>query len=313
MAQTSNRTVFRFLDVPPNARSAALSGNHVSLYQADLSLFMVNPAYLSEESSRQFSASYVNFLADANYGFINTAYHIDGVGTVGVGIRYAGYGEFNRLDENNNQNGTFNPGDFSFNAGISRELSSRIRIGGSLNWIHSRIDNFRSTALAASFGALYEDIDRDLTIGFSVRNVGSQITTFNSIREPLPLDISLGVSHKPENFPVRVNLMLRQLNEWNQPLLSDTDDPTFSQNLFRHMVLGGEIPFSEQFIIRIGFNQLQHQELKTRDNFDFAGVGLGLGLKFDKFHIDFSRSSYSELGGIFQISVTSRIKTKKSE
>ena len=91
-AQTSTSTVFRFLDVPPNARTAALSGNHVALYQGDFSLFQVNPAYLSEVSSGRVSASYVNFLADANFGFVSGAYHIPEIGTIGVGIRYAGSG-----------------------------------------------------------------------------------------------------------------------------------------------------------------------------------------------------------------------------
>jgi hypothetical protein len=312
-AQTSGNTVFRFLDVPTNARMAALSGNHVALKDADLSLFQANPAYLNASSSRRFSISYINFLADANYAFANTAYHLDGIGTIGLGIRYAGYGEFDRLDENNVQSGTFRPGDFAFTGAISRAVFPNIQAGASVDWIYSRIDEFTSSALTLNTGLLYRNPDNDLTLGFTIRNLGTQLSTFNGEYEPLPLDISLGMSHKPANFPVRMNVLLRQLNKWEQPIGSDEGDPGFGTNFFRHLVLGGEIDFSENLAFRMGYNQLQHEELSTRSNFDFAGVGLGLGIKFNKFMIDFSRSSFSELGGIFQISVTSRIKQDNRE
>ena len=312
-AQTDTGTVFRFLDVPTNARVAALSGNHVALKDADLSLFQVNPAYLNAYSDRRFSISYVNYLADANYGFVNTAYHLEDIGTLGFGLRYAGYGEFDRLDENNVQNGTFRPGDFALSGAFSRELLPNVQAGASMDIIYSRIDAFTSTALAFSYGLLYRKPDNDLTIGFTVRNLGSQLSTFNGNVEALPLDVSVGLSHKPRNFPMRLNILLRRLNEWNQPISSDTAEPDVITNLFRHVVLGGEIDFSRNLILRAGYNHLRHEQLSTSSNFDFAGVGLGLGIKFNKFVIDFSRSSYSELGGIFQISVTSRIKRSNRE
>ncbi len=311
--QTSTGTVFRFLDVPPNARTAALSGNHIALKDADLSLFQVNPAYLNANSSRRFSISYINFVADANYGFANAAYHVEGIGTVGLGIRYAGYGEFDRLDENNMQSGTFRPGDFAFSGALARQILPNIQAGASIDWIYSRIDEFTSSAVALSSGLLYRNPVNDLSVGLTIRNLGTQLSTFNGNYEPLPLDISVGMSHKPANFPVRMNILLRRLNEWEQPVSGDNSDPGFGRNLFRHMVLGGELDLSSRLAFRFGYNHLQHEELSTRENFDFAGVGLGLGIKFDKFMIDFSRSSYSELGGIFQISVTSRIKQVNRE
>lgn len=306
-AQSTSSTVFRFLDVPTHARTASLSGNHVGLYNADFSLFQANPAYLSAASSGQVAASYVNYLSDASFGFVTGAWDIEHIGTLGVGIRYAGYGEFDRIDENGVPLGSFNPGDFALTTGLGRELLPKLRAGVAVDLIYSTIDNFSSTAAALSAGLYYENIEKHLSIGFAIRNLGSQITTFNGENEPLPLDVAIGVAHKPENFPIRLNMMLRRLHDWDLPVASDESSPSFSDNFFRHMVLGGEILFSENFHFRVGYNQLQHEQLKTRENFDFAGVGFGVGLKVNKFFIDLSRSSFSELGGIFQISIRTRI------
>lgn len=307
-AQSTSSTVFRFLDVPTNARTAALSANHVSLFDADFSLFQSNPAYLTKASSGQVAASYVNHLADANFGFVTGAWHINNIGTLGLGIRYAGYGEFERIDENGVSNGTFSPGDIALTAGIGRELAPKLRGGASIDAIYSAIDSFTSTAVAVSAGFLYEDIEKHLSIGFAVRNLGSQLSTFNGEQEPLPLDVAVGVTHKPQNFPIRGTILLRRLHDWDLRVNGENTRPDFADNFFRHLVLGGEILFTENFNFRVGYNQLQHEQLQTRENFDFAGVGFGVGLKVNKFFIDISRSSFSELGGIFQISIKTRIK-----
>jgi len=308
LAQSNSSSVFRFLDVPPNARAAAMAGNHVALFDADFSLFQVNPAYLNGSSSGRVSASYVNYLADANFGFASGAWHMKDIGTIGAGIRYSSFGEFDRLDEQGNKTGTFNANDIALTLGLGRQLLPKLRAGVSADLIYSSLDSFNSSAAALSAGIIYENPDQELTVGAAIRNAGAQFSTFNGRQEPLPLDIAVEATHRPEKFPVRVSLMLRRLNDWDLRIPGETSKPDFTDNLFRHVVAGGEILFTEHFIFRMGYNQFQHELLKTRENFDLAGTGFGLGIKVNRFFIDISRSSFSELGGIFQLSIKTRIK-----
>ena len=69
LAQTSSSSIFRFLEISPSARTSALGGNHVAMFEPTVSEFYLNPAYLNPASSRTVSATFVNYLADSKTGF----------------------------------------------------------------------------------------------------------------------------------------------------------------------------------------------------------------------------------------------------
>lgn len=306
-AQTNNSTIFRFLEITPSAKAAALGGNHVGMFDANASLLYLNPAYLTPESSKLVSATFVNYLSDSKIGFANGAYDIKNIGTLGIGIRYAGYGDLNELDEDGNNLGSFNASDLSLTAALSTMLSEKLSAGAGVDFIHSSYHIYNSSAITASGGIYYLDKETNFSAGLSFRNLGDQLDYYDGIREEIPFDISAGFSKKPENFPFRLNLTLRQLNDWDMKIVGETENPAFFDNLFRHVIFGGEAAFSENFLFRLGYNRLLHEQTKTNDSFDLAGVSVGIGLKVKGLDIDLSRSSYSKLGGIVQISVRSQL------
>ena len=92
-AQSQFDHVYRFLEVPSSAVAAALGGYHVGAFSSNSSMFSLNPAYLQESNSNTIHASFVNYLLDARYGYANYSHHVPSIGTLGFGIRYAGYGD----------------------------------------------------------------------------------------------------------------------------------------------------------------------------------------------------------------------------
>lgn len=306
-AQTNNSAIFRFLEITPSAKASALGGNHVGIFDANSSLLYLNPAYLTPESSSLVSATFVNYLSDSRIGFANGAYQIKNIGTLGIGIRYAGYGDLNELDEDGNNLGSFNATDLSLTAALSTMLSEKLSAGAGIDLIHSSYHIYNSSAITASGGIYYLDKESNFSAGLSFRNLGDQLDYYDGIREEIPFDISAGFSKKPANFPFRLNLTLRQLNDWSMRVVGETEDPAFFDNLFRHVIFGGEAAFSENFLFRLGYNRLLHEQTKTNQSFDLAGVSIGVGLKIKSLNIDLSRSSYSKLGGIVQISVRSQL------
>lgn len=306
-AQSNNSAIFRFLEITPSARAAALGGNHVGLFEANSSLLYLNPAYLTPSSSKTISATFVNYLADARIGFANGAYEIKNVGTLGIGIRYAGYGDLDQLDENGNNLGSLRANDLSLTTALGTKLSGNLSAGASFDLIHSSYHIYNSSAITVSGGLYYLNTDQRFSAGLTFRNLGDQIDTFNGLREDIPFDISFGVSKKPEKFPFHLNLTLRQLNNWDLKVAGESKDPSFFENLFRHTIIGGEASFSENFILRLGYNRYLHEQTKTSESFDLGGASIGIGLKVKRLIIDLSRSSYSSIGGIVQISVRSQI------
>ncbi|MDR9418505.1 type IX secretion system protein PorQ [Gracilimonas sp.] len=306
-AQSNTSNIFRFLELTPTAASAALGGNHVAVYDGDFSLIHLNPAYLGEDDSGHASASYINFLADVNMGFTSMAYDLGSKGMLAAGIRYVGYGEFDRLDEDGNNLGNFSANDVSLTGAYSIILNENLRAGGALDVIYSSYATFKSMALAVSGGVYYQDETNNFSAGISVRNVGTQVKAFDDNREPLPLDISAGISKKPEAFPFQLILTLKQLNNWDMRIFGETERPTFANNLFRHVLFGGETNVAEVMRVRLGYDHYLHEQTKTGKNFDLAGLAFGIGFDIKNFTFDLSRNSYSKLGGITRLSIKTSI------
>lgn len=151
-AQTGNSTIFRFLEVTPSARLAALGGNHTGIFNPQADAFYLNPAYLQPHHSKEVSATFVNQLYDVRMGLATSAFDLPKIGTIGVGIRYTGYGEMSEFDENGTELGSFNAGDLALRAGLSTQLSEKLSAGAAADYIYSSYSLYRSSAFALSGG-----------------------------------------------------------------------------------------------------------------------------------------------------------------
>lgn len=306
-AQSANDVVFGFLNLPTSARSAALGGTHVSLYNEGTGSFQANPSYLNSENHKELILSYVNHLSDIYLGSAAFSWHFDGLGTVGTGIRFVNYGDFIRTDSEGFEQGSFSSYDFSWDFAWSRKIFENLRAGIGSQFIVSSYDEYRSTALAFSGGAYYS-INNGLTnAAVSFRHLGFQITEFDETREKLPLSLMAGVSHQLRHLPLRFNLTLHSLERWNQPVFDDESDPGFTKNLVRHIRFGTEFLFSDHFHLRLGYDPLRGEELKTDRRIDLSGTAIGLGIFIRDINIDISRTSYSETGGLIQLNIGKRL------
>lgn len=296
--------VYRFLLLPGSARTAALGGNHTALPDADAALFLANPAYLHAENSGNLSLSWLNHISDVNMGVASAAWHYEPVGTFAVGVRFINYGEIRRTSETGQDLGTLSANDLAFTAGLGRTLAPNLRVGAAASFIHSGYDTFSSSAVAVNAGIWYYWEGARLNIGAAVANLGTQLSSFDGRSESLPPDIRVGVSRRLEYVPIRLNLTLHSLDRWEMPLaLDEGETPGFSTNLLRHMIFGAEILFSENFHVRLGYDHFTNEDLKVNTRLDTAGFSFGAGIQFRGFVFDFSRSSFSELGGVTRIGI----------
>jgi hypothetical protein len=306
-AQYGPKSTYRFLNVPVSAKAAALGGNPVSIAFADPSQMHVNPAFLSPSSSSEVSISLARFLSEANMGFISGAWHLMDVGTFGAGLRFMNYGEFDRIDEYGLDNGTFNAADVALKIAYSRGVAENLRVGFAADFIHSYYDNFNSTGIGFSGGLFWELPENETSFGLSFVNLGSQLTRYDGVDENLPFDLRLGVSRKLMYLPLRVSLTAHNLHRWDMKTPNDNGKPAFFANLTRHLTVGGEFLFSDNFNFRVGYNHFLHEELKNDRRIDLVGFGFGFGLMYKGIGIEFSRNSYSKMGHLLQLGINTRI------
>jgi len=306
-AQIGNESAFGFLNLPGSARTAALGGNHVSLHNGGTAHFETNPAYLDHEHHRELSLSYLNHFSDIYLGSAAFSWHLDGIGTLATGVRFLNYGDFNRTDSEGSELGSFNAYDFSWSAAISRSLFDTFRAGIGIQFVMSSYDAYRSSALGL-FGGLYFPFNDGYSqAGIAFRNLGAQLTRFDGTREELPFSLMAGITHRLQHLPLRFNLTLHSLDRWNLPVFDDDSDPGFSENLFRRIRFGTELLFSENFHLRVGYDHLQSEELKTDSRIDLSGASIGLGIIIRDIRIDISRTSYSDTGGLIQLNLGTRL------
>ena len=141
-------------------------------------------------------------------------------------------------------------------------------IGLNLEYIYSRIAQYRSTGIALGGGVLYQIPSARMTLGASILHLGKQLTSYDGVSEPLPLDITIGVSEHPEHLPVLLSLNFHRLNE---------DQDTFLKRLNAY-TLGAEFTINPTLVLRGGYSNQQKQDLQTSSQSGFTGFSFGAGL-----------------------------------
>jgi hypothetical protein len=288
----SQQGTYNFLRNDVSARTAALSGSFIGM-KDDPNVIFYNPASLGTLTIPRISANYQKHLLDVSAGTLSYAQEVSGIGNIGAGVTYIDYGSFNRTDWTMNVLGTFGARELAFVGGIATHYDDDILVGANAKFIYSSIAEYTSTALAFDFGFLYEIAEQNLAIGGSVLNLGKQLKAYAGTNESLPLDISFGVTKKPEHLPMNLNLVFHRLNEKGNKFLDRFSGFTF----------GAEILMSSSVRVRVGYNNKQRKELKMGTSSGLAGLSLGGGIILKDYQIDYAYKSYNKIGGPHWFSV----------
>lgn len=292
IASSQNHGTFDFLRLDMNARASALNGSFVSMTN-DPNVLFYNPASLVTLEHPAGSVSFVKHLLDVNAGSLSYAQSLWDLGTFAAGISFIDYGSFDETDESMNVLGTFGARDVSLTAGFGMPLEENLSVGGNLELVHSSISGFRSSAIALGAGLLYQIPAELITLGLSIRHLGTQLDTYAGIRETLPLDITVGITKRPEHLPVLLNLNFHKLNE--------SQDSFFDR--FGAFSVGAEFLMSESVRLRVGYNNEKRRELKLGSTAGLAGFSFGGGILVKEYLIDYALNSYGKIGSIHRFSV----------
>lgn len=307
MAQVGGRSTYQFLNLVNSPRQAALGGKTVTNYDYDPTQGLFNPAAINPEMDNQLSLNYSNYIGDINYGTAAYAYLWDRrTQVIHAGVTYINYGKFDGYDEFGNPTSSFSGGEVALSFGHARNIAwTDFYVGMNVKFISSTLEQYSSFGVAADIGIMYVYKDWDLQITGVARNIGTQITPYDSVYEPLPFELIFGISQTLENIPIRWHLTLENMQRWNvafsNPNREETDlegnvkkeKINFIDNAFRHTILGIELFPTGGFNIRLGYNLRRAEELRIVDRRAFAGLSAGFSIKLNKIRLSYSYSKYS--------------------
>jgi hypothetical protein len=251
--------------------------------------------------------NYGSLFGEVTYGTAAYAYTYDRhVQTFHAGVNYVNYGSFQGYDEFGTPTNTFTGSEMALSLGYAYNIPfTSIYLGANAKLISSTLESYSSFGAAVDLGFLFIDERNDVNWALSVRNVGTQITTFAGTRERLPLEVLIGVSQELDNVPIRWHLTLENLQQWNVAFSnpnravgtidggSNEEKVGFINNALRHVIFGVELFPRKSVNLRLGYNFRRAEELRIVDQRNFSGISAGFGLKMGRLKFNYSYSRYT--------------------
>lgn len=296
--------------MPSNARLAALGGIGVALTNRDVNTIISNPALLDSTVHNQLAVNFLPYYADITYTSAVYARRLGKAGLWGAAVQYVNYGEMQLTDESGNELGTFRANDYAISVSHARTIEN-FTVGASLKLAGSSIETYSAYAILADIGGVFRHPARDLSVAFSVKNVGVALKRYTPDEVvSLPFDVQIGTSFKPAFMPMRFSITAHHLHRfdiaYNDPAKKGVLDAngnevknkvSFADKVARHFVLGGEVLLSKNFNLRFGYNHLIRRELRLEDISAAAGFSFGAMIRIRAFEIAYSRMYYHAAGG----------------
>ncbi len=303
-AQSSRLTGFSLLRLDPSARAAALAGAYAPLdaerTQADGMFY--NPAFLAATADRQVALGYLNHLADVNAGF---AAYVEEVtylrGTVGVGVRFLSYGEFERTGVDGSADGTFGGSETALTVSYAHALSERLQVGLGVHGAFVSLEDASASAVAGDLGVAYVVPERGLLISASLRNAGVALQSLGAEEDVLPVDLRFSISKRLTYVPLRVTVAGYDLTRF------EDENGTALNEIARHLAVSGEFFFGRALTARVGYDHRRHEDLKSGARVDLAGLGAGFGLNLRRFGFDYAYNAWSSFGGLHHLTLHAQL------
>lgn len=318
LAQTGGDNTYEFLNLVPSARTAALGNVLVNALDDDVNLALILPSLNNKKMNGQFSVNYTSYYDGISYGSFVFGLPHKKFENILVGMHYVNYGTFIRTDEFGYQLGNFSSGEYALLVSTAIRYNSNIRIGATLKGVYSNFETYNSYGLSSDMSITYSKERMHSSI--LIKNLGYQLKSFSGSKEPLPVEVIIGVTNKLEHAPLRWSITWSHLEKWDLSYQNKQDelyDPftgettsvgtTFRDKLVSHLHVGAELLFSKNFNFRLGYNFKRRQELALDLYKHGVGLSWGFAMKVKKIHVNFARLPYHAVGPLHTFSITSNI------
>jgi hypothetical protein len=210
-------TAVPFLNITPDSRAGAMGEAGVAT-TPDVNANYWNPAKLAYlESNDAVSISYSPWLRqlvpDISLSYLSYAHKLDDRNTIGASLRYFNYGTIQLTDNNQNNQGTYTPNEFSINGSFARKFGDELSLALTAGYVHSNLSNASfatgssvqaqaGNAISAGVSLFYTKktqefgTDGIFSFGTNISNIGSKISySSTGPKYFLPANLKLGVAN----------------------------------------------------------------------------------------------------------------------
>ena len=279
---------FVFLELPVNARSAALGEASITLSDMNASGVFSNPAALGfTNQTHSFSASYSPWIAEIKHYASSYAFKSD-LGVFAVGIIAMDFGSMQKTKRITGQRvfevlGTFDANAVAASLNYSKMLTDRFSFGVSFKYVKESIDIYSADNILFDAGMLYFTGLGSLRIGAVMQNFGTDAKYINDPFK-MPSVFKLGLA---------VEILGSTDSDYRVTALAEALHPNDGDE---RVSTGLEFSWQNMVSLRGGYKFFYDEETYS--------LGVGLSPQFSiPVTIDFAYSDYGRLGNILRFSL----------
>ena len=311
--------------IPVGTRGISLAGSSIAT-ETGLGALYWNPAGVSVmNNSVTAEFSHMNYIADIGVEYGAVGVKLENFGVIALDLKALNVGNINvtTVDQPDGTGQTYSPQFLTFGATYSRELTDRIAVGLTFNYISETIAQVSATGFAFNVGIRYSDfVDvKGLDIGIVVKNVGPQMaftgpgllvtasptgsisspsTAFD--RGPTQYSVNAASFDLPSSFDVGVGYS-PYIDEMNSIKISGVyENNNYSGDVYN---LGAEYGYNKMFFVRVGYSMSPKNQDPNYIYGFTAGAGVDYNLGGIEARIDYAYRAVKYFTGnnVFTISL----------
>jgi len=279
---SSSDVLGKYLGIEIGARSSGMGNADTVLISGAEALF-INPANTEPEGAdNSLLLSHNSWLGDVFQETAAYSRSFSGYGVGGIGFSYINEGKIDGYTTDSLGNpvatGTINPSAVIVKANYSNFLLSQLRVGLNLGFTEENIGGNTTSKEIIDLGVKYMDVIKGLSLGISAQNLGLAGSDYS-----VDSSIIAGLGYA---------LKMEKAGDLNAEL--DVKLPNQNSAV---IAAGIEYVYSDTLFARIGY------EGDNSDVTGLKGIRFGLGLKYQKFNIDYCFEPYGDLGASNKLSL----------
>lgn len=304
-------TAVPFLRISPDARSGGLGDAGIGLSPDANSIYYNLAKMAFAKAKGGIAASYNPWMKEAADDMYLLAlagfYKLAGDQVLAGSARYFSLGNTPFIDYNGNQLMSIKPYEYTLELGYARQLSSRIGVGITGRYIHSRLAtgdaggaSYKAgNAIAADVSFCYNGLveRKGWTAGLSFSNLGSKISyAGKEERDFLPASLNAGGSFTETldednaiSFMLDVNKLLvpdvpagvAEMKAYRETGVMESWFESFSNDAWQ-LGLGIEYSYKDLLYLRTGYSR------KSYAAGNWQGITAGIGLQWNQAVLNFS-------------------------
>lgn len=288
-----------FLSLASSARGTAMGGAFVAIAN-DENALIYNPGGLAQISRNTVSFSNANYFVGSSYQDFSAIIKSGNADVFAIRAFVLNYGEM-EVTTIQNPDGTgelFTPLDLSIGLTYSRFLTTNFSFGATAKYVSQQIWNSKATGFAVDLGVLYRSDFKNLRIGMSITNFGTDMTMTgdnlkqaydiapenNGNNDRLPVYLATNAWAMPLNFRVGLAMDVLKTNLNTVTMAVDAKHPSDNSE---SIDIGLEYGFKNLVFLRAGYRNM-FTNIKSD-----AGFTAGFGLNYELNSQNMLRIGYS--------------------